>query len=153
LLSGLVFPIQNMPVIFQWITYAIPLRYGHLPVDHLRDPSALLRDRAARGLPQRSWSRDAVAPSARHVGPRHGDTPDRTAPVQTTGGLTGFSSRNGVHGGLRCAPIVTSFDGRLWVCPGPARVSARAWARMARPMTFYGGGRAGEDWRHGSRDD
>jgi ABC-2 type transport system permease protein len=27
LLSGLVFPIQNMPVIFQWITYAIPLRY------------------------------------------------------------------------------------------------------------------------------
>ena len=26
-LSGFVFPIQNMPVIFQWITYAIPLRY------------------------------------------------------------------------------------------------------------------------------
>jgi len=26
-LSGFVFPIQNMPAIFQWITYAIPLRY------------------------------------------------------------------------------------------------------------------------------
>jgi ABC-2 type transport system permease protein len=26
-LSGFVFPIQNMPQIFQWITYAIPLRY------------------------------------------------------------------------------------------------------------------------------
>ena len=26
-LSGFVFPIQNMPPIFQWITYAIPLRY------------------------------------------------------------------------------------------------------------------------------
>jgi ABC-2 type transport system permease protein len=26
-LSGFVFPIQNMPRIFQWITYAIPLRY------------------------------------------------------------------------------------------------------------------------------
>jgi ABC-2 type transport system permease protein len=26
-LSGFVFPIQNMPEIFQWITYAIPLRY------------------------------------------------------------------------------------------------------------------------------
>jgi len=26
-LSGFVFPIQNMPKIFQWITYAIPLRY------------------------------------------------------------------------------------------------------------------------------
>jgi ABC-2 type transport system permease protein len=27
LLSGLVFPIQNMPLLFQWLTYAIPLRY------------------------------------------------------------------------------------------------------------------------------
>ena len=27
LLSGLIFPIQNMPVLFQWLTYAIPLRY------------------------------------------------------------------------------------------------------------------------------
>jgi ABC-2 type transport system permease protein len=26
-LSGFVFPIQNMPAIFQWITYAVPLRY------------------------------------------------------------------------------------------------------------------------------
>lgn len=26
-LSGFIFPIQNMPKIFQWITYAIPLRY------------------------------------------------------------------------------------------------------------------------------
>lgn len=26
-LSGFVFPIQNMPLIFQWVTYAIPLRY------------------------------------------------------------------------------------------------------------------------------
>jgi ABC-2 type transport system permease protein len=26
-LSGFVFPIQNMPEPFQWITYAIPLRY------------------------------------------------------------------------------------------------------------------------------
>ena len=26
-LSGFVFPIQNMPRVFQWITYAIPLRY------------------------------------------------------------------------------------------------------------------------------
>jgi ABC-2 type transport system permease protein len=26
-LSGFVFPIQNMPQLFQWITYAIPLRY------------------------------------------------------------------------------------------------------------------------------
>jgi len=26
-LSGFVFPIQNMPRIFQWVTYAIPLRY------------------------------------------------------------------------------------------------------------------------------
>ncbi len=26
-LSGFVFPIQNMPPIFQWVTYAIPLRY------------------------------------------------------------------------------------------------------------------------------
>jgi ABC-2 type transport system permease protein len=26
-LSGFVFPIQNMPQIFQWVTYAIPLRY------------------------------------------------------------------------------------------------------------------------------
>ncbi len=26
-LSGFVFPIQNMPKIFQWVTYAIPLRY------------------------------------------------------------------------------------------------------------------------------
>lgn len=26
-LSGFVFPIQNMPPIFQWITYAVPLRY------------------------------------------------------------------------------------------------------------------------------
>jgi len=26
-LSGFVFPIQNMPTVFQWITYAIPLRY------------------------------------------------------------------------------------------------------------------------------
>jgi ABC-2 type transport system permease protein len=26
-LSGFVFPIQNMPKIFQWITYAVPLRY------------------------------------------------------------------------------------------------------------------------------
>jgi len=26
-LSGFVFPIQNMPDVFQWITYAIPLRY------------------------------------------------------------------------------------------------------------------------------
>jgi len=26
-LSGFVFPIQNMPQIFQWITYAVPLRY------------------------------------------------------------------------------------------------------------------------------
>ena len=26
-LSGFVFPIQNMPQVFQWITYAIPLRY------------------------------------------------------------------------------------------------------------------------------
>lgn len=26
-LSGFVFPIQNMPELFQWITYAIPLRY------------------------------------------------------------------------------------------------------------------------------
>lgn len=26
-LSGLIFPIQNMPAIFQWITHAIPLRY------------------------------------------------------------------------------------------------------------------------------
>ena len=26
-LSGFVFPIQNMPEIFQWITYAVPLRY------------------------------------------------------------------------------------------------------------------------------
>lgn len=27
LLSGFIFPIQNMPRLFQWITYAIPLRY------------------------------------------------------------------------------------------------------------------------------
>ncbi len=26
-LSGFVFPIQNMPEVFQWITYAVPLRY------------------------------------------------------------------------------------------------------------------------------
>jgi len=26
-LSGFVFPIQNMPTFFQWITYAVPLRY------------------------------------------------------------------------------------------------------------------------------
>ena len=26
-LSGFVFPIQNMPQVFQWVTYAIPLRY------------------------------------------------------------------------------------------------------------------------------
>jgi ABC-2 type transport system permease protein len=26
-LSGFIFPIQNMPPIFQWMTYAIPLRY------------------------------------------------------------------------------------------------------------------------------
>ena len=26
-LSGLIFPIQNMPPVFQWITYAVPLRY------------------------------------------------------------------------------------------------------------------------------
>jgi ABC-2 type transport system permease protein len=26
-LSGFVFPIQNMPQVFQWITYAVPLRY------------------------------------------------------------------------------------------------------------------------------
>ena len=26
-LSGFIFPIQNMPQIFQWVTYAIPLRY------------------------------------------------------------------------------------------------------------------------------
>jgi ABC-2 type transport system permease protein len=26
-LSGLIFPIQNMPELFQWITYAVPLRY------------------------------------------------------------------------------------------------------------------------------
>ena len=26
-LSGFVFPIQNMPLAFQWVTYAVPLRY------------------------------------------------------------------------------------------------------------------------------
>jgi len=26
-LSGFAFPIQNMPQVFQWVTYAIPLRY------------------------------------------------------------------------------------------------------------------------------
>jgi ABC-2 type transport system permease protein len=26
-LSGFIFPIQNMPAVFQWVTYAIPLRY------------------------------------------------------------------------------------------------------------------------------
>lgn len=26
-LSGFIFPIQNMPLVFQWVTYAIPLRY------------------------------------------------------------------------------------------------------------------------------
>jgi len=26
-LSGFIFPIQNMPALFQWITYAVPLRY------------------------------------------------------------------------------------------------------------------------------
>jgi len=26
-LSGFVFPIQNMPVVFQWLTYLVPLRY------------------------------------------------------------------------------------------------------------------------------
>jgi ABC-2 type transport system permease protein len=26
-LSGFVFPIQNMPEAFQWVTYAVPLRY------------------------------------------------------------------------------------------------------------------------------
>ncbi len=26
-LSGFIFPIQNMPRVFQWFTYAVPLRY------------------------------------------------------------------------------------------------------------------------------
>jgi ABC-2 type transport system permease protein len=26
-LSGFIFPIENMPVVIQWITYVIPLRY------------------------------------------------------------------------------------------------------------------------------
>jgi ABC-2 type transport system permease protein len=27
LLSGFVFPIENMPRVFQWVTYLIPIRY------------------------------------------------------------------------------------------------------------------------------
>jgi ABC-2 type transport system permease protein len=26
-LSGFIFPIENMPTVIQWVTYAIPLRY------------------------------------------------------------------------------------------------------------------------------
>ena len=79
-LSGFIFPIQNMPRLFQWITYVIPLRYY----------VTVLRGVFLKGV----GLAVAVAPGPRDACLGGHATAVRQAPFPSPAGLTVVSGRN-----------------------------------------------------------